>query len=264
MRVEYRKVLGQYERALRIKQYSENTQKVYLYMFKDFLNYLYPKDSVSINKEEIEKYLLFVMDKKMYSKSSINQCINAIKFYYEKVLKKERTTYYLERPFKDKKLPNVLSQTEVTRLIQSLKNLKHRAIITTIYSAGLRVGELINLKVKDIDSERMMILIHSSKGNKDRITLLSSKNLEILRTYYKEYRPLNFLFYGNNRNQYSSSIQKIFKRAIRKASIKKEATLHTLRHSFATHLLERGIDLRYIQSLLGHSSSKTTEISCYP
>ncbi len=198
MRGEYRKVLCQYERALRIKQYSENTQKVYLYMFKDFLKYRFPKDPNSINKEEIEEYLLFVMDNRGYSKSSINQCINSIKFYYEKIFKKERATYYLERPFKDKKLPNVLSQTEVTRLIQSLKNLKHRAIITTIYSAGLRVGELVNLKVKDIDSERMMIIIHGSKGNKDRITLLSNKNLEILRIYYKEYRPLNYLFYGNN------------------------------------------------------------------
>jgi site-specific recombinase XerD len=131
----------------------------------------------------------------------------------------------------------------------------------TIYSSGFRIGEAINLKIKDIDSDRMQIRIEQGKGNKDRYTILSSKNLEILRKYFLEYKPKKWLFEGMNGEQYSrKSIQIILKKAARKVGIQKRITVHTLRHSFATHLLEAGTDIRYIQSLLGHSSSKTTEI----
>jgi len=154
-----------------------------------------------------------------------------------------------------------LSEEEVMRIINSVKNLKHKAILLTIYSAGLRISEVINLRIADIDSSRKTIIIKGAKGKKDRNSLLSEKLLIILRNYFKEYKPKDWLFEGQEGEQYAeSSIQHIFHKACQDAKILKKATVHTLRHSFATHLLERGTDLRYIQELLGHSSSKTTEI----
>ena len=147
------------------------------------------------------------------------------------------------------------------RLLKSIGNIKHKTMLGLIYSAGLRVGELINLKIEDIDSDRMVISVRGAKGKKDRTTLLSSKILEMLRIYYKRHRPIGWLFEGPGHTQYStSSLRQIFRRAMVKARINKKLTLHCLRHSFATHLLEKGTNLRYIQELLGHNSSKTTEI----
>ena len=156
----------------------------------------------------------------------------------------------------------MLSTEEVIEILKATKNLKHRAILMTIYSAGLRISEAINLKIKDIDSQRMQIRVEQAKGKKDRYTLLSQKNLATLRTYFLAYKPKVWLFEGQEAGEpYSSrSIQNIFSAAVEKAGITKEVSVHTLRHSFATHLLENGTDLRYIQSLLGHESSKTTEI----
>jgi site-specific recombinase XerD len=201
-----------------------------------------------------------VIDRKV-SASHQNQAINAIKFYYERVLGGQRKFYNLVRPNKEKALPNVLSTQEVTALLKATTNLKHRAILTTIYSSGLRIGEAINLKIKDIDSNRMQIRVEQAKGKKDRYTLLSTKTLTLLRTYIKTYRPKTHLFEGPEGGPYSArSIQVFFKERCQKAGITKKVTVHTLRHSFATHLLEKGTDLRYIQVLLGHESSKTTEI----
>ena len=179
----------------------------------------------------------------------------------KKVLGGDRKYYNIDRPFKPKKLPVVLSEEEVKRIIQSIDNLKHRCMILLIYSGGLRISELINLKISDIDSKRIMIHIKGAKGKKDRMTLLSEKVLLQLRVYFKEYKPKEYLFEGQAGGIYAArSIQTLFVHACRKAKIIKEATVHTLRHSFATHLLESGTDLRYIQVLLGHESSKTTEI----
>ena len=176
-------------------------------------------------------------------------------------LVRPRKVYYIERPQKEKFLPEVLSEEEVIKIIKSISNTKHKALIMTIYSGGLRISELINLKVKDIDSDRMQIRISQSKGKKDRYTLLSKKTLITLRQYFKEYKPKEWLFEGESGGQYSTtSVEKILKRALIATGIKKRITVHSLRHSFATHLLESGTDLRYIQNLLGHSSSKTTEI----
>jgi site-specific recombinase XerD len=187
--------------------------------------------------------------------------INSIKFYYEKVLKGKRETYYIERPRREKFLPTVLSEEEVRSIINSIDNLKHKCLIMTSYSAGLRVGELLGLKPEDIDSKRMLITIRQGKGRKDRVTLLSVRVLELLREYYKEYHPQDFLFQGVAGGKYSErSVQNILKEACRKAGIKKHVTMHTLRHSFATHLLEHNTDLRYIQELLGHTNPKTTQI----
>ena len=178
----------------------------------------------------------------------------------EKFLK-EISELYEKIPKKEKTLPVVMSEEETIRVLRAIENVKHKAILMTIYSAGLRISECINLKIKDIDSKRMQIRIEQSKGKRDRYTILSEKTLIILRTYFMEYKPKDYLFEGQKGGAYSSrSIQNIFKAAVLKAKIQKEVTVHTLRHSFATHLLENGTSLRYIQSLLGHSSSKTTEV----
>jgi site-specific recombinase XerD len=173
----------------------------------------------------------------------------------------QRKFYTLQRPDKEQALPTVLSTAEITNILKAAENLKHKAILTVIYSAGLRIGEVVKLKIKDIDSERKQIRIEQGKGKKDRYTLLSAKTLELLRAYFTAYRPKEYLFEGQDGGQYSTrSIQAFFQEICRKAGIKKKVSVHTLRHSFATHLLENGTDLRYIQALLGHESTKTTEI----
>jgi integrase/recombinase XerD len=170
-------------------------------------------------------------------------------------------TYYIPRQKKPKVLPNVLSEEEVLLIMNNMNNLKHRCIISLVYSAGLRLGEVTNLKPADIDSKRNYVIVRQGKGMKDRYSLLSSRVLEMLRIYYKEYQPKEYLFEGQFGGPYSAtSIHNILKVAVDKAGIKKRVTVHTLRHSFATHLLERGTDIRYIQELLGHQSSGTTEI----
>jgi site-specific recombinase XerD len=190
-----------------------------------------------------------------------NQAINAIKFYYEKVAGGVRKFYQLERPLKEQKLPTVLSVEEIQAMIKATVNLKHKLLIMMCYSAGLRISELLNLRVTDLDSKRMQIKIAAAKGKKDRYSLLSEKMLPLLREYYKAYQPKEYLFEGLDGGPYSErSMQAVVKEALEKAGVGKPATVHTLRHSFATHLLENGTDLRYIQTLLGHSSSKTTEV----
>jgi len=190
-----------------------------------------------------------------------NQAINAIKFYYEKVLGRPVRKYYVQRPKKGWNLPNVLSEIEVQQIFSNTENLKHKAILSLIYSAGLRRGELINMKIEDIDSKRMYVIIRQGKGRKDRYSILSEKILDLLRRYFKDYRPKKWLFEGQFGGQYSeTSVHNILKAAVKKSGIRKKVTVHTLRHCFATHLLEHGVDLRYIQELLGHRSPKTTEI----
>ena len=251
-----------YINKLKVIRYSENTIRTYTSAFSDFINYFSKKELFEISDEDIKNYLLYLVEKRKISTSFQNQVINAIKFYYEKVCGGKRMPYItIDRPIKEKTLPNVLSEEEVKRIINSVKNLKHKSILLTIYSSGLRISEAINLKIADIDSSRMVILIKGGKGKKDRSRLLSEKLLIILREYFRQYKPKVWLFEGQDGGQYSDrSIQNVFRKACLDAKIMKKATVHTLRHSFATHLLERGTDLRYIQELLGHSSSKTTEI----
>jgi integrase/recombinase XerD len=174
----------------------------------------------------------------------------------------QRKFYFIDRPNKEKTLPSVLSTEEVVEILKQTDNIKHKAILMTIYSAGLRISEAINLRIKDIDSDRMQIRVEQGKGRVDRYTLLSEKTVLILRQYFKQYRPSIWLFEGVKKGeQYSTrSIQSIFQSAVQKAGITKDVSVHTLRHSFATHLLENGTDLRYIQNLLGHANSKTTEV----
>jgi site-specific recombinase XerD len=254
-------ILRKYKELLIQKRYSYNTQKIYCNYFKDFVLYFEDKNLEKVSMEQINSYLLGLIKTKNISISQQNQRINAIKFYYEKVLGKTKQYYEIHRPNRDKKLPKVLSKNEVKEILNSCNNIKHRCILMLIYSAGLRRSELINLKLADIDSERMVININGAKGKKDRISLLSENALHLLRQYYKEYKPKKCLFEGAKGGKYSpTSISNVLKNAAQKARIHKTVTPHMLRHSFATHLLEQGTDLRYIQELLGHNSSKTTEI----
>jgi site-specific recombinase XerD len=257
-----RKIPKEYLEILTLKRYSEKTINTYRKAFIDFINYFKTKDLDTITGDDIKDYLLYMIEKRKISASLQHIIINAIKFYYEKVLKLDKLPYItIERPFKEKTLPAVLSEEEVQKIISAIDNLKHKTLILTIYSAGLRISELINLKLADIDSKRKIVIIKEAKGKKDRYSLLSEKLLLYLRRYYKEYKPQKWLFEGQNGEQYSdSSIYNILYTACNKAGINKKISVHTLRHSFATHLLERGADLRYIQELLGHGSSKTTEI----
>ena len=250
-----------YIMKLKELRYSDNTLKTYQNAFNEFINYFHKHDIDAIDEPLIIQYLRYLVTERKVSNSYQNQAINAIKFYYERVLGGQRKFYFIDRPLQEKKLPIVLSMAEVTSILKATRNLKHKTILTVIYSAGLRIGEVVNLKITDIDSDRNQIRISQSKGKKDRYTLLSPKTLILLREYFKAYKPKIYLFEGQNGEKYSArSIQTFFQEVLHKAKVKKKATVHTLRHSFATHLLENGTDLRYIQSLLGHESSKTTEI----
>lgn len=257
---DFRRCPKEYLQKLELKKYSFNTAKIYIHYFEKFINY-YPKlDLLAINEKNIRDYMTHQI-KSGKSDSTLNQIINSIKFYYEMVLGMPNRFYDLERPRAKERLPEVLDKTEVLRIINHTNNIKHKCILSVIYSAGLRVNELLNLKLTDIDSKRMVIRVENSKGGKDRYTLLSNKVLKDLRKYFIEYKPNLYLFEGLNNNQYSSSsILKLLKRASRKAGIKKHVKTHMLRHSFATHLLEQGTDLRSIQILLGHNSLTTTEV----
>lgn len=247
------------KRQLRYQKYSQSTFDTYISCLHQFNVHLITVNQ-EISEDSVKDYLQHLASKN-YSRSTINQYINAIKFYLEKVLRKPRSTYYFERPRRDRKLPTILSLEEIQRIFSNLPNMKHKAVLTLLYSAGLRIGEVINLKIEDIDSERMFIHIRNAKGAKDRMVPLATNVLVLLREYFRKYKPQRYLFNGITNEQYSAtSIRRVLQRAVQKSFIKKTVTPHTLRHSYATHLLEKGTDLRYIQVLLGHSSVKTTEI----
>lgn len=253
--------LSKFEEKLILLAYAINTRKTYRNFFIPFLIHFEDRNLAEVKKSEIEQYMVALIKMRGLSKTSQNQMVNAIKFYYEKVLERDRSFYKLGRPRKDNKLPGVLSKSEVLRLLQASKNLKHRCILMLIYSAGLRLSELIGLQLQDIREDRMQIRIRKGKGNKDRYSILSIKACEMLRKYRAAYRPDLWLFEGQTGGQYSKrSVQNILKAALIASGVDSYATVHTLRHSFATYLLEAGTSLRYIQELLGHSSSKTTEI----
>lgn len=257
---DYRACPEEFFQKLELKHYALNTSKTYIGMFEKFINHFKTAELIEIDEETIRGYLQsLVIEGK--SDSYVNQMINSIKFYYEVVLGMPNRFYSVERPRKRDTLPKVISKEEVKMIIKNTNNIKHKCIVCLLYSAGLRRGELIGLKLTDIDSKRMVINVRQGKGNKDRITLLSPSVLEDLRVYFKEWKPKVYLFEGPSGNKYSSqSIAKVVKNAAKKSGIKLAITPHMLRHSFATHLLETGTDLRYIQALLGHSSTKTTEI----
>lgn len=251
----------EFYQKLEIKRYAMNTAKTYINLFERFINSFHGTPNLmEIDDLKIRGYLQTLVQKGL-SDSYINQSINAIKFYYEVVKEMPNRFYSIERPIKKESLPVVLSHEQVYRMIDQTLYLKHRCIIGLLYSAGLRRAELLALKPEDIMSDRMLIRVNGGKGDKDRYTLLSRRILEDLRLYYKQHRPIKFLFEGGQGKPYSAtSVSKIVRKSAKRAKISQKVTPHTLRHSFATHLLENGTDLRQIQSLLGHNSLKTTEI----
>jgi len=260
-RQEYLQALQLMELKLTACRYSDATKRSYLAMFRAFLRHVYPLPLHHIRQQHVQHYHMMLIRERNISRSYQNMSINAVKFYAEKVLGQDRQYIDLDRPKKIEKLPTVLSIEEVQRILKATHHLKHKAMLTTLYSAGLRMGELLNLQIGDIDSNGMRIWVREGKGVKDRLTVLSPMLLTLLRRYFLKHRPKNYLFEGPGGNAYSaSSVRKILKRAVTKARIHKEVRPHTLRHSFATHLLENGTNLRYIQTLLGHTSAKTTEI----
>ncbi|MFA4871437.1 MAG: site-specific integrase [Pedobacter sp.] len=208
---------------------------------------------------QVREYFIYCLNVKKLSKSWMNQTISALKILFVEVLKREWNRLDIPRPRREKKLPLILSRDEVQKILSALTNIKHRALLTITYSAGLRVGEARCLKISDIDSSRMLVRVEQAKGHKDRYTVLSPKALELLRVYWKLYKPKYWLFENKDRHPVpESTAQQIFKNALEKTGIKKKASIHTLRHSFATHMLEQGISLPIIQQLLGHKSLKTT------
>jgi integrase/recombinase XerD len=245
---------------LELKRYAYNTAKTYISLFEKFMNDHPGAELKELTEEDIQSYI----NKKAssgISSSQINQILNSIKFYYEVVLEMPNRFYNISRPIKRERLPKVVEKSDVQKIIRSIDNIKHKCIISLIYSSGLRRQEIIDLKIEDIDSERMMIRVQGGKGNKDRYTILSKNVLLDLREYFKTYQPKVFLFEGTPGKQYSvTSIRNILIKATNEAGVNQKVTPHMLRHSFATHLLDAGTDIRVIQKLLGHNSLKTTEI----
>jgi len=253
--------IEQFTKLLEIKRYSYKTIKTYRNAINVFLSEFPDFNPDLISQKEIEEFINKKVTVENISQSYQKILVGAIKFFLNDFLKKNFKLNYLFPSRHEHKLPTYLSKEEISKIINSINNLKHRAIISTIYGAGLRLGELLQLKIQDIDSNRMLIRISQSKGKKDRFVMLSEKLLNLLREYYKEYQPKKYLFEGQKGGQYSPrSVQAILKMAIKKTKISKNATIHTLRHSFATHLIENGTDIRYVQELLGHKSIRTTQI----
>ncbi len=253
--------IEKFKQLLRSKRYSESTITTYSEALKSFLMFYRNKAIIDITNEDVIIYNNEYILKNNLSASYQNQIVNAIKLFFQTIRDTKMLVDKIHRPKNAKTLPNVLSKEETFRLIDVTTNLKHKTLLALIYSSGLRISEAINMKIIDIDSQRMLIHIKNAKGKKDRYTLLSTKVLGLLREYYTIYKPKSFLFEGQSGDQYSSrSAQSVLQQSAKKAGITRLISLHTLRHSFATHLLESGTDLRYIQDLLGHSSPKTTMI----
>jgi site-specific recombinase XerD len=255
----HERALHAYVALLKLKNYSPNTLSNYANWFKVFLQHFPDRKPSSITPTEILDFLNQYRQSSKWSATVQNQLINAIKFFYEKLLKRPVEYYDLPRAKKEQKLPTVFAEEEIRKMIEACENLKHRCMLCLAYAAGLRVSEIVNMKLKDIDSKRMVIMIRQSKGRKDRQVMLSPKLLELLREYFKQYRPKQWLFEGQGGEQYSiRSIQKVINTAKTKAGINRKGSIHALRHSFATHLLESGTDLISIKQLLGHNSLRTT------
>ena len=259
---EHKLHLEKFNQYLLSKRYSPSTIKTYKETVSTFLRFFSSKPISEINHNDLIVFNNQYIIQKNLSNSFQNQVVNAVKLFFQIVENKKIVVELLHRPRREKKLPNVLSKEEVKAILEAPKNIKHKAMLSLIYACGLRRGELLNLTLKDIQSDRNLLIIRQAKGKKDRVVPISPKLIELLRSYYKEWKPITWLFEGQFPNtQYSEkSLENVLKQSLAKAKITKKVSLHWLRHSYATHLLESGTDLRYIQELLGHNSSRTTEI----
>jgi integrase/recombinase XerD len=262
LRAEFVKKIEGYKYWLQSKRYAESTIGTYIDAIQTFLRYF---DSKQINEISNNDLIIFNNEyiiANHFSASYQNQFVNSVKLFFKSIENKQLHPELIHRPKTQKLLPNVLSKEEIKLILSAHSNIKHKAMLSLIYSCGLRRSELLNLKLTDIDSKRGLVIIRQSKGRKDRIAPLSEKILNLLREYYAACKPSLWLFEGQDKkNQYDErSLQNVLKQALEKSNITKPVSLHWLRHSYATHLLENGTDLRYIQEILGHSSSRTTEI----
>lgn len=257
------KELEKFIQHLTLHAYSKSTINTYRNEFKQLLQLLKQKKVESLTPEDLKRYMYYAMEKEGISENTAHSRLNALKYYFEKVLGKEKFFWEILRPKKPLQLPNVLGEKELTKLFNALVSKKYKAILFTAYSAGLRVSETMSLKLIHIDSDRMQIKVENSKGKKDRYVGLSPVVLDVLRQYVKVIvpKPTIYLFEGEiaGKPYAIRSAQKVFQRAKEKAGIRKEVSFHSLRHSFATHLLEKGIDIKYIKEILGHFNIKTTE-----
>jgi integrase/recombinase XerD len=254
--------IERFKQWLRSKRYSESTLTTYSEALKSFLVFYREKPLADITNEDVIVYNNEYILKNNLSASYQNQIVNAIKLFFQTIRETKMLVDKIHRPKRSKVLPNVLSKEEIKLILNAHSNIKHKMMLSLIYSCGLRRGELLALQPVHIDSKRNLVLLKNAKGKKDRVAPLSPKILEMLREYYTVFKPTKYLFEGVVPGEpYSEkSLQSVLKQALKKVGITKPVSLHWLRHSFATHLLESGTDLRYIQELLGHSSSKTTEI----
>lgn len=258
---DVQKRLKSVQGKIKLKGFSLETGRNYGNHLKEYFMVISKKYNPNdVTKDTIEKYLLWRLEKKKASESDMNSHINAIKFYYEQVLGRSRMLFELPRPKKPMQIPRMFSKEDVEKILKAVENTKHKTILLLCYSSGLRVSEVVSLRLKDIDSNRMVINIKAAKGKKDRIVPLSPTTLKHLRSYFKEYKPTDFFFEGQYKGEpYSSrSIQLILAGAKKKAKVNKPGSIHALRHSYATHLLDKGVDITYIQKILGHNDLKTT------
>jgi integrase/recombinase XerD len=258
---EKKESLQQFERFLRSRRYNESTILTYTEALKIFLGFFGQKQVSEIDQNDLLTFNNNYILARQLSGSYQNQVVNAVKLFFRTLDNRAMNVDLIHRPRREKKLPNVLGKAEVKIILDATSNLKHKAMLSLIYACGLRRGELLNLEIKWVDSARNLLIVKQAKGKKDRVVPLSQKIIELLRLYYLAYRPKLFLFEGQSGGRYSEkSLESVLKNSLAKTAIKKPVTLHWLRHSYATHLLENGTDIRYIQELLGHSSTRTTEI----
>lgn len=246
-------------KTLKLKAYAQNTTDLYCGELLQLMRLLKDRPLATLSTNEIKSYLLWLLEVRKCSETKVHSSLNALKFCFEQVLYLPKIFIEIPRPKKPFQLPRVLAKEKVTAVIYNTKNIKHRCMLMLAYSAGLRVSEIVNLKIGDIDSIRMTIFVARAKGKKDRITTLSPILLEELRKYYKVFKPKEYLFEGQGNKPYAiRSVQEVFSKSKKEAGVRIKGGIHTLRHSYATHLLESGTDIRFIQELLGHNSINTT------
>lgn len=251
--------MQKYVETLQLKAYSTSTIKTYKNEFGQLLEILKDKKVDDLDATRLRSYFLYCTNVLKLSENTLHSRLNAVKFYFEQVLHRDKLFFEIPRPKKPSILPKVIDAKDIKKLFAVTTNLKHNTMLKLCYGMGLRVSEIVNLKITDIDSQRMQVLIQQSKGKKDRYVNLPETILEQLREYYKQYKPKKYLFEGQIGEQYAvRSAQQVFKDALKKAKINKDIGIHGLRHSFATHLLEGGTDIKFIQELLGHNDIKTT------
>lgn len=262
LNVEIENKIEQFKNWMCSRRYSDSTILTYTDALKLFLKFYANKPILEITNEDVITFNNEYILKNKLSSSYQNQVVNAIKLFFRTIQNTTIDIDLIHRPKREKLLPNVLSKEEIKAILDAPQFLKHKAMLSLIYSCGLRCGELLRLKPEHVDAKRNILIIKQAKGRKDRIAPLSEKTIALLRTYFKAFKPTVYLFEGEKEGTpYNErSLQLVLKQSILKAGINKPVTLHWLRHSYATHLLENGTDLRYIQEILGHSSSKTTEI----